>query len=150
MLDWSPMQVTRALEYANRAMVLLASHYRDEPLLVRSIAKQISAPPNFLHQVLNNLARGGLVVCHRGTKRGYQLARPPKEISLFDIFEVIEGPLGLTSCTVEGDWCPRERGCTLSKVWHGIQDGIEDQLRAATLDRLKVSETSKGCPVRAE
>lgn len=145
------MQVTRALEYANRAMVLLADNYGNDPLVVTKIAAATAAPPNFLHQVLNNLSRAGLLVCHRGTKRGYELARPPKEISLLDIFEVIQGPLGITACTVEGNWCPREGGCTLASVWSGIQDSIANQLRDATLDKLAASTMSDGsCPVRSE
>jgi len=140
------MQVTRALEYANRAMVLLAAHYDQDPVVVKDIAEAIAAPPNFLHQVLNNLSRAGLLVCHRGTKRGYQLARPPKQISLLEVFEVIEGPLGLTSCTVENNWCPRESTCSLSKVWHNVQNDVAKHLKRATLDKLSSDhEASTGC-----
>ena len=145
------MQVTRALEYANRAMVLLAQNYGTEPLVVARIAEETAAPPNFLHQVLNNLARAGLLVSRRGMKRGYELARPPAEVSLLDVFEVIQGPLGLTSCTVEGNWCPRERSCSLSAVWHDIQDGIREKLAAATLEKLTVGrEIDGGCPLRVD
>ena len=145
------MQVTRALEYANRAMSLLASFHGQEPVVVSRIAQSIAAPPNFLHQVLNNLARAGLVVCRRGAKRGYELARPPAEITLLDIYMVIEGPLGLTSCTVEGNWCPREQGCALSGVWHDIQDGIEGRLRETTLEHVRTPfSRDGGCPIRAE
>ena len=146
------MQVTRALEYANRSMVLLAGRYGKGPLIVTEIAKLTAAPPNFLHQVLNNLARAGLVVSRRGATRGYELARAPDQISLLDIFEVIEGPIGLTSCTVEGNWCPREQGCTLARVWNGIQDTIIDRLRVATLDQLAVARGTEhpGCPVPVE
>ena len=145
------MQVTRALEYANRAMVLLASSHGSDPLLVSAIAEKISAPPNFLHHVLNSLARGGLVTCLRGSKRGYQLAREPEEISLLDIFEMIEGPLAITSCTTESNWCPREGSCTLSQVWHGIQGQMAEQLKAATLDQLRSASISdSGCPIAAD
>jgi len=145
------MQVTRALEYANRAMSLLASFHGQEPVVVARIAESIAAPPNFLHQVLNNLARAGLLVCRRGATRGYELARPPAEITLLDVYQVIEGPLGLTSCTVEGDWCPREKGCALSGVWHDIQDGIEKRLRETTLEDVRMPDSRDGgSPVRAE
>ena len=145
------MQITRALEYANRAVVLLANNYGQDPILVADIAKATAAPPKFLHQVLNNLARAGLLVCRRGAKRGYELARAPESISLLDVFEVIEGPLGLTSCTLEGHWCPRESGCTLSGVWHSIQGAIQHHLGEATLDRLAGTFNEKsGCPVRVE
>jgi len=145
------MQITRALEYANRAVVLLANNYGNGPILVADIAKATAAPPKFLHQVLNNLARAGLLVCRRGATRGYELARPPEEISLLDVFETIEGPLGLTSCTMEGHWCPRETDCTLASVWHTVQDLIQSNLSAATLDRLSGTFDEKsGCPVRVE
>jgi len=140
------MQVTRALEYANRAVVLLANHYGKDPMLVSRIAKAISAPPNFLHHVLNTLARGGLVTCLRGSKRGYQLARPPGEITLLDIFELVEGPLAITSCTADSDWCAREQGCSLAGVWRDVQDNMETRLKEATLDRLASPHwTAEGC-----
>ena len=145
------MQITRALEYANRSVVLLANHYGKGPIVVTDIAQATAAPPKFLHQVLNNLARAGLLVCRRGATRGYELARPPEQISLLDVFEVIEGPLGLTSCTMEGHWCPRESGCTLSSVWHAVQNQITSHLAEATLDRLSGTFDKKpGCPVRVE
>jgi len=147
------MQVTRALEYANRAMVLLANNYGKDPIVVAEIAKSTAAPPKFLHQVLNSLARAGLVVCRRGATRGYELAKAPDQIALLDIFEIMDGPLGLTSCTVEGHWCPRERegGCTLASVWHAVQNSMTKHLGEATLDRLAGSFTEdSGCPIRAE
>jgi len=145
------MQVTRALEYANRAMVLLAQHYGEGPIVVARIAEETAAPPNFLHQVLNNLARAGLLVSRRGMTRGYELARPPGEITLLDIFEIIQGPLGLTSCTVEGNWCPRESRCSLSAVWHDIQGGIHTKLQAASLAKLTEGYSLQdGCPMRVE
>ncbi len=141
------MQVTRALEYANRAMILLAKNYGQEPLVVARIAKETAAPPNFLHQVLNNLSRAGLLVSRRGTKRGYELARAPGLISLLDVFEVIQGPLGITSCTVEGNWCPRESRCSLSNVWHDIQSTMHTKLGEATLESLTAGHSVEdGCP----
>lgn len=140
------MQVTRALEYANRSMVLLASHYGKGPMLVARIAELAAAPPTSLHRVLGNLSRSGLVICRRGAQRGYELARPPDQISLLEVFEAIKGPLGITSCTVEGG-CPEENGCTLSTAWHGVQDAVKEQLESATLDRLAGTLTdASGCP----
>jgi len=69
------MQVTRALEYANRAVVLLATNYGKDPMLVADIAKATAAPPKFLHQVLQMLARAGVLVSRRGAKRGYSGTR---------------------------------------------------------------------------
>jgi len=146
------MQVTRALEYANRAMVHLAGHYGNGPVLVADIAKATAAPPNFLHQVLNNLSRAGLLICRRGRTRGYELARKPAEISLLEVFEVIEGPLGLTSCTMEGDWCPRSSGCSLASVWGEIQGSMAQSLKTATLDKLapRAGSQRAGCPVAVD
>ncbi|MHC4550222.1 MAG: RrF2 family transcriptional regulator [Planctomycetota bacterium] len=142
--------MTRALEYANRAMVLLASNHGQGPLIVAEIAKATAAPPNFLHQVLNNLARAGLLVSHRGARRGYELARDPAEISLLDVFEVIEGPVGLTCCTVEGNWCPRDEGCNLAGVWNDVQQAIVARLKEATLDELALGQGAGDCPVPVE
>jgi len=79
------------------------------------------------------------------------IPRPPAEITLLDIFEIIQGPLGLTSCTVEGNWCPRESRCSLSAVWHDIQAGIHKKLQAASLAKLTEGYSLEdGCPMRVE
>jgi Rrf2 family protein len=86
------MKISAKTEYACIAMMELASHYgTEEPIRIRRIAERHDVPPRFLVQILLQLKRAGLVTSVRGAAGGYQLLKPPSEISLGQIIEVING-----------------------------------------------------------
>ncbi len=87
------MRVSAKAEYACIAMLELAANYQDaHPVRVKAIADAHDIPPRFLVQILLQLKGAGLVVSVRGASGGYQLARPPDEITLADVIHVIDRP----------------------------------------------------------
>ena len=86
------MKVSAKTEYACIAMLELASQYGSgEPVRIRRIAERHDVPPRFLVQILLQLKGAGLVNSVRGAAGGYQLIKPPEEVSLGHVMEVIEG-----------------------------------------------------------
>jgi Rrf2 family protein len=86
------MKVSAKTEYACIAMLELASQYGSgEPVRIRRIAERHSIPPRFLVQILLQLKGAGLVASVRGAAGGYQLIKPPQEVSLGHVMEVIDG-----------------------------------------------------------
>jgi Rrf2 family protein len=86
------MKISAKTEYACIAMLELASQYGSgEPVRIRRIAERHSVPPRFLVQILLQLKGAGLVGSVRGAAGGYQLLKPPKEISLGHVMDVIDG-----------------------------------------------------------
>jgi Rrf2 family protein len=86
------MKLSAKTEYACLAMLQMAQEYdSDEPLQIRRIADEQGIPSRFLVQILLQLKGAGLVASTRGAAGGYRLSRPPAEISLSDIIEVMEG-----------------------------------------------------------
>jgi Rrf2 family protein len=86
------MNLSAKTEYACLAMLQLAVDFESgEPVQIRHIADQNGIPARFLVQILLQLKGAGLVASTRGAAGGYRLARPPREISLGDVIEVIEG-----------------------------------------------------------
>jgi Rrf2 family cysteine metabolism transcriptional repressor len=85
------MKVSAKTEYACIAMLELAAQYDStEPVRIRRIAERHDVPPRFLVQILLQLKGAGLVASVRGAAGGYHLVRPPQEISLGQVMEVIE------------------------------------------------------------
>lgn len=73
-------------------MLELASHYGSgEPVRIRNIADEHGIPSRFLVQILLQLKGAGFVNSTRGASGGYQLIKPPAEISLGEVMSVIEG-----------------------------------------------------------
>ena len=86
------MKVSAKTEYACIAMLELASQYGSgEPVRIRKIAERHDVPPRFLVQILLQLKGAGLVASVRGAAGGYHLIKPPHEVSLGQVMEVIEG-----------------------------------------------------------
>ncbi len=86
------MKLTAKTEYGCVAMLHLAEqHPSGEPVQIRKMAADHDIPWRFLVQILLELKRAGLVASTRGAAGGYQLARPPDEITLGDVVMVLEG-----------------------------------------------------------
>ena len=86
------MRVSAKTEYACIAMLELAAQYgSNEPVRIRRIAERHDVPPRFLVQILLQLKGAGLVASVRGAAGGYHLVKPPQEVSLRQVMEVIEG-----------------------------------------------------------
>jgi Rrf2 family protein len=78
-------------EYACVAMFELAANFGDtQPVRVKTIATQHGIPQRFLVQILLQLKSAGLVASTRGASGGYQLTRPPEEISIAGIINTID------------------------------------------------------------
>ncbi|HEY8505769.1 MAG TPA: Rrf2 family transcriptional regulator, partial [Gemmataceae bacterium] len=79
-------------EYACLAMLELAARHGDpQPTPLKSIAERHGIPERFLVQILLQLKGAGLVASTRGAAGGYQLTRPPGQITLADVIGVLDG-----------------------------------------------------------
>jgi Rrf2 family protein len=86
------MKISAKTEYACIAMIELASQFGSgEPVRIRKIAERHHVPPRFLVQILLQLKGAGLVTSVRGAAGGYHLIKPPDQVSLGEVMEVIEG-----------------------------------------------------------
>jgi Rrf2 family protein len=86
------MNLSARTEYACLAMLQLAQEYDSgEPVQIRRIADEHAIPARFLVQILLQLKGAGLVASTRGAAGGYRLSRPPRDITLAEVIEVMEG-----------------------------------------------------------
>src|SRR3546814_1246562 len=98
------LRVTKLTDYATVVLTVLAS----EPDVVASaagLAERAGLEAPTVAKLLKPLAQAGLVEAFRGANGGYRLARPAAGISLFELVEAMEGPLGLTECSVHVGRC---------------------------------------------
>jgi Rrf2 family transcriptional regulator, cysteine metabolism repressor len=86
------MKLSAKTEYACLAMLQLAQeHETGEPVQIRRIADEHGIPSRFLVQILLQLKGASLVASTRGAAGGYKLSRPPHEITLAEVIEIMEG-----------------------------------------------------------
>jgi Rrf2 family transcriptional regulator, cysteine metabolism repressor len=119
-------------DYAARAVLSLARRYdRNTPTRVEEIASENNVPANYLNQILIELKAHGIVRSIRGKEGGYQLARPPSEITLGDVLTCIYGPL-LDAPALADPRCPVE----LQEAWRQLQSALRDAAQTVHFQKL--------------
>ena len=86
--------ITTKSPYAVRALVELARRGSDVPVPIGEIARARDIPVQFLEGLFATLRRSGILQSQRGVKGGYAFARPPSEITVLEVVELLEGELG--------------------------------------------------------
>lgn len=130
------MQFNRGTEYAIRAVIYLAGHQEDTPILLEQIAERIDAPRNYLSNIFQTLTRFGLLQSHRGSRRGFSLARAPRDITLLQVVEALEGPFNLVCCMDDPSLCPVTSDCLLPSVLNDLRGVIRKKLGSCTLAKM--------------
>ncbi|MCX6966523.1 MAG: Rrf2 family transcriptional regulator [Verrucomicrobia bacterium] len=87
------MKLSLRGDYALRALIVLAENYGRGIVRIQTISEQQDIPKRFLEQILNDVKSGGFVESRRGIAGGYQLARPPEQITLATLIRYVEGAL---------------------------------------------------------
>jgi Rrf2 family protein len=135
------LALTRRGDYAVRAMLALG-RAGGARLSTPVMAASMNIPIRFLPQVMGDLARAGLVRSKAGRQGGYELARPPDEISLLTIIEAVEGDTRRRTCILRGGPCQRDGVCEVHRVFGSAQDALLGQLAAVSLGSLALASRS--------
>ncbi len=88
------ISITSKSPYALRALAELARSGGAGPVPIGELARRRNVPVQFLEQLFATLRRAGVLRSQRGVKGGYSFARDPREITVLEIVELLEGPLG--------------------------------------------------------
>lgn len=123
-------------DYAVRAVLDLAQHYGHGRRKTREIAGAMHIPQNYLSQILADLVSRGLLHATAGQAGGYELTRPPAQISLLAVVELAEGPVSLQRCMLRGIPCGSDGYCAAHEAWAAAQGALSDRLAATTFADL--------------
>jgi len=133
------MRISTRGRYGLRAMDELARHYGERPILMRAISDSQGIPRKYLHALLTELRKQGLVHSLRGSRGGYSLARRPNEITALDVVRALEGDPVLVDCCETGVPCARYEICATRGLWERLNRAVEEQLAAVDLEQLAQS-----------
>ncbi|MEP0804687.1 MAG: Rrf2 family transcriptional regulator [Chloroflexota bacterium] len=134
------MRLSKRGEYGLRAMISLAEAQKNSPTgmtQIREIAQKEQIPAKFLEQILLALKNAGLVHSKMGIGGGYYLAKPAGEITLGQVFRVLDGPVAPIRCVSQMAYepcgCPDEATCGLRMVMGDVRNAIANILDHTTL-----------------
>jgi len=132
--------ITRATEYAVRAIIFLAQQPKGGIVLKKDICRTQEVTPAFLTKIFQPLIKAGIVSSQRGVGGGFLLAKDASEITMLDIFEAEEGKLKLNHCLVDADFCQRDAYCSAHEVWYNAQREMAKVLKQYSIADLVQQE----------
>jgi Rrf2 family transcriptional regulator, cysteine metabolism repressor len=122
------ISITSKSPYAIAALAELGRFTGAEPVPIGELARRREMPVQFLEQLFAVLRRAGVVSSQRGVKGGYRFAREPAEVTVLEIVELLDGPLGRDADGVFADASKAARDVLEQTT---IADVIEREARDA-------------------
>jgi Rrf2 family cysteine metabolism transcriptional repressor len=122
------ISITTKSPYALSALVELHRCGDRAPVPIAELARRRSIPVQFLEQLFAALRRAGVLRSQRGVRGGYAFARPAEEITVLEIVELLDGPVGHGSSGVFADAAAAARNVLLAST---VADVAEAEARSA-------------------
>ncbi len=120
------LSITTKSPYALQALTELARQGADAPVPIGELARRRDIPVQFLEQLFALLRRAGVLRSQRGVKGGYSFARPPAEITVLEIVDLLDGPLGRDAKGIFADAATAARDVLAAST---IADVVESEAR---------------------
>lgn len=102
----------------------------------QEIAHASGLPLPTVRKVLKKLLNKGILVSFRGIQGGYALAKEPQNISIAEVIDAIEGPWGITECSVQKNLCKLENSCQIRESWQRLHHIFYQTLAQVSVDEL--------------
>lgn len=132
------LRISRLADYGVVLGTRLAGLELGELRSVRDLSADTGIPQPTVGKILKQLARAGVVDSARGAHGGYRLSRRPDEVSVAEVIEAVEGPIGVTECGTEHDEhdCELSGRCDVRGNWQRINQAIQQALEGITLTEM--------------
>jgi Rrf2 family protein len=127
------MRLSTRTRYGARALLDIAQHSDKGPVLLKDIAKRQRISKDYLEHILIPLRVAGLVRTTRGVQGGFVIAKPPRQIRLDEVVQILERGLALVKCVDDPKAYPYSDVCATHILWRRITEAINQVLKSTTL-----------------
>jgi Rrf2 family protein len=134
--------LSQATTYATTAMGCIAA-MGGKPALVKVVAEACGAPAPYLAKIINQLSHANLVHTQRGVGGGVCLAKPPQDISLYEVCRVLEDPAVHPRCMLGHDACSEDRACPAHEFCISHRERLITFLETTTIADIAAFETRR-------
>ncbi len=139
------MKLSTKGRYGTRALLELALHRGDGPVLLKDIASRQQISLSYLEHLISPLIAGGILRSTKGPRGGISLAKAPEEIKLSEVIQLLEGSVAPVDCVDNPDICDRSSYCVTRDIWSELKNVMSGVLESTTLqDLVKRQKEKKG------
>ncbi len=137
------MKLSTRGQYGTRALLDLALHRGEEPILLKDISQRQQISLKYLEHLITPLIAGGIVRSTRGPRGGVSLAKLPEEIRLDEVIQLLEGSIAPVECVSNPQVCTRSELCATRDIWSDLKKAIDGVLESTTLQDLVERQKKK-------
>lgn len=137
------MKLSTRTRYGTKALLELALHWGEEPVLLKAIAQRQQIPLPYLEHLIGPLIQAGIVKSTRGRWGGVSLLKPPEEVILSEVIQLLEGSTIVVECVDNPESCSRSDLCVTHDIWDEVKEAISKVLECVTLQDLVERQKQK-------
>ena len=132
------IRLTKEADYGIMLLGYLAGYPTGQVHTAREVSALSGLPLPMVSKILGALARGEILIGHRGVGGGYSLAADPRAINVAQVIRAIDGPIGMVQCTAEPGVCDHEPVCPTRINWGRINRQVEQALEQVPISEMLV------------
>jgi len=130
------IKVSRMADYA---VLLLCKMAKEKDLIysAHELSINTSLPITTISKILTKLTKSEIIQSVRGVSGGYKLSKAPKEISVGNVIDIIDGKVALTVCIEENNNnCGLAAMCPSNSNWQIINNAVNNALNAVSIEEM--------------
>jgi Rrf2 family protein len=136
--------ISKKMKYALKALIEIVNN-KEEHISASHIAAKANVPIKFLEQILTELRKGHIVSSVKGSFGGYYLLKEPQNITIADIYRIIDGPIAWVSCASLNFYetckdCPNEDTCNIHHALVYLRNETLRVLQKMTIQDLAIGK----------
>jgi Rrf2 family protein len=140
------MKLSTRARYGTRALLDLALHSGEGAVLLKDIARRQEFSLPYLQHLITPLIAAGIIKSTRGARGGILLLKPPAEIKLSEVLQLLEGSIAPADCVNNPKTCPRSDLCVTRDIWGELEKVMNAVLESTTLQDLVERQKRKERP----
>lgn len=125
--------VSQGAQYAISAIIAISKH-PDDVISASELSRSLNCPAAYLSQILAKLKAPGILGSQRGLNGGVFLARPLKDISVYDVIAAIDGEVFFSSCFMGIEGCGHIEPCPFHNFWSVKRGEIQQWLKGTSFE----------------
>tara|TARA_B100001123_G_C15269615_1_gene1009787 strand:- start:168 stop:563 length:396 start_codon:yes stop_codon:yes gene_type:complete len=130
------LKLTKTVEYGLIAITHISQQKEGQLSSAKYISEKYFIPTELLAKILQKLTSLKMLESIKGPKGGYKISADIKNINIFNLIEMLEGPIGIVECTTSSN-CQQLETCVIKNPLSKINDKIINTLKNITLDQIR-------------
>ncbi len=129
-------KLNRKIEYSLMALKYIQARQAAAKVTAKEVADAVHAPFDVIARVMQMMAQKGLLASEHGASGGYRLSQNLKDVSLFQLVEIIEGPTALVKCISEDGGCDIQKSCNIVSPLKSLNDKLNLFFKEVSISEL--------------